>query len=117
MRALLASILLIAALPLPHAWAADYAPLNCSKANTPAEHAICRNYTLGQQEARMATLFAVTTSLVAMGQRGNIQDAQRAWLQKRETCGDRVACLTKAYDQRIDELDGVFRTIASRGPF
>lgn len=117
MRALLASILLIAALPLPHAQAADYAPLNCSKASTPAEHAICSNYALGQQEARMATLFAVTTSLVAMGQRGNIQDAQRVWLDKREACGDSVSCLTKAYDQRINELNAVFGTIASRGPF
>lgn len=117
MRALLASILLTAALPSPSVQAADYAPLDCSKARTPADRTICRNYALGQQEARMATLFAVTTSLVAMGQRGNIQDAQRAWLDKREACGDSVACLARAYDARIDELNSVFKTIASRGPF
>lgn len=117
MRALLTSILLTAALPSPYVLAADYSPLDCSKASTPADRTICRNYALGQQEARMATLFAVTTSLVAMGQRGDIQDAQRAWLDKREACGDNVACLTKAYDARIDELNGVLKAIASRGPF
>jgi uncharacterized protein len=65
----------------------------------------------------MATLFAVTTSLVAMGQRGNIQDAQRAWLTKREACRDDVACLTRAYAARIDDLNRVLKTIESRGPF
>jgi uncharacterized protein len=117
MRTLLASILLTAVLPLLSAWASEYAPLNCSRAKTPADRTICRNYALGQREARMATLFAVTTSLIAMGQRGDIQDAQRAWLGRREACGDRVACLIKAYDARIDELNTVLKAIAARGPF
>lgn len=99
------------------AYAGDYAPLNCSKASSPAERTICRNYNLGQQEARMATLFGVATSLVAMGQRGDLQDAQRAWLNKRDACGNDVACLTKAYDARIRDLNGVVESVASRGPF
>ena len=52
--------------------AADYAPIDCGRASLPAERAICRSYSLGQAEARMATLFGVVTSLVAMGQRGDI---------------------------------------------
>ena len=44
--------------------AADYAPLDCRKANAPALSAICNNYSLGQAEARMATLFGIATSLV-----------------------------------------------------
>jgi uncharacterized protein len=56
--------------------AADYAPLNCAAARTPTERTICRTYALGQLEARMATLYEWTTSLVAMGQRGDIQDGQ-----------------------------------------
>jgi len=99
------------------AHAADYAPVDCSKASSPAERTICRNYDLGQQEARTATLFAVATSLVAMGQRGDIQDAQLAWLKKRDACGNDVSCLTKAYDARMRDLNGVIEAIASRGPF
>jgi uncharacterized protein len=52
-----------------------------------------------------------------MGQRGNIQDAQRAWLSKRDACGSDIVCLTKAYDRRIGELNDVMAAIASRGPF
>ncbi|HVZ05176.1 lysozyme inhibitor LprI family protein [Hyphomicrobium sp.] len=97
--------------------AGTYAPLDCNKANIPAERAICANYGLGQQEARMATLFAITTSLVAMGQRGDIQDAQRAWLQRRDACGNNVSCLKKAYAVRIRDLNTVMEAIAARGPF
>lgn len=99
------------------AHAGGYAPLDCSKASSPAERTICRNYDLGQQEARTATLFAIATSLVAMGQRGDIQDAQRAWLKKRDVCGNDVSCLKKAYDARIRDLNGVIEGIASHGPF
>jgi uncharacterized protein len=86
--------LLIVAAP---ACAADYAPIDCGKAASPAEHAICCSYPLGQAEARMATLFGVVTSLVAMGQRGDIGDAQRQWLKQRDTCGGDTACLARAY--------------------
>lgn len=118
MRLGYASVVLAAAvLQSSFAYAGNYAPLDCSKTSSPAERTICRNYNLGQQEARMATLFGVATSLVAMGQRGDIQDAQRAWLKKRDACGNDVACLTKAYDARIQDLNGVVEGIAARGPF
>jgi uncharacterized protein len=114
----LSAALVIATLLLPQAASAgDYAPLNCDKANSPAERTICKSYDLGQDEARMATLFAIATSLVAMGQRGDIQDAQRKWLQSRDACGKKVACLGKAYDARIRELDAVVAGVVSRGPF
>jgi uncharacterized protein len=97
--------------------AGEYAPLSCKKANSPAEHTICDSYSLGQSEARMATLFGVTTSLVAMGQRGNIQDDQRKWLQSRDACGKSIPCLTEAYERRIREFESVLAGIASRGPY
>ncbi len=95
----------------------EYAPLDCAKAKSAAERTICKSYALGQAEARMATLYAIATSLVAMGQRGGIQDQQRAWLEGREACGDRIACLDAAYADRIRELNGVIAAVASRGPF
>jgi len=97
--------------------AADYAPLDCARAKTPAENTICRNYALGQAEARMATLYAVATSLVAMGQRGDIGDAQREWLKARDACGRNVVCLGRAYRTRIDQLNKVIAAIALRGPY
>jgi uncharacterized protein len=97
--------------------AADYAPLDCTKASSSAERAICSDYGLGQQEARVATLFAVTTSLVAMGQRGDIQDQQRAFLKERDACKSNVSCLRQAYDARDRQLEAVLAQIKQHGPF
>jgi uncharacterized protein len=118
MRPLLTAAILFCALCAPSlAAGANYSPLVCSKASSPAEHAICRTYSLGQAEARMATLFGIATSLVAMGQRGDIHDQQAQWLKKREACGTDTACLTDAYEARIGELGKVIDDIASRGPY
>ena len=51
---LVALSLLCASVP---ARAADYVPIDCSKASSPAESTIYRSYPLGRAEARMATLF------------------------------------------------------------
>ncbi len=114
----LSAVLVIAALLAPHAASAgDYAPLNCNKASSPAERTICKSYDLGQSEARMATLFGIATSLAAMGRRGDLEDAQRKWITSRDTCGKKIACLSKAYDARIGELNGVVTSVVARGPF
>jgi uncharacterized protein len=109
---------LLAAAGVPSAaWSADYAPLDCGKAQSAAEIAICKTYSLGQAEARMATLYAVDMSLVAMGQRGDLGDSQRQWLKTRDACGSDIECLSKAYSDRIEELDSVIHDITSRGPY
>ncbi len=97
--------------------AAGYAPLDCGRASSPAEKTICSDYELGQMEARAATLFKITTSLVAMGQRGDIQDGQRAFISQREACRTDVACIKNIYRTRIKQLEAVMAGIASRGPF
>jgi uncharacterized protein len=111
---LVALSLLAASVP---ARGAEYALIDCSKASSPAERTICRSYLLGQAEARMVTLFGVVTSLVAMGQRGDIGDAQRKWLNQRDACRDDSACIAHAYQSRIAALSATFDTIASRAPF
>jgi uncharacterized protein len=108
-------IILLAAVPARAA--ASYAPIECSKAASPSETAICGNYALGQAEARMATLFGVTTSLVGMGQRGDLGDQQRRWITQRDACGADTSCLARAYRTRIDELSAVLDSIVARGPF
>lgn len=109
--------LALAALAPFAAQAGAYSPIDCSKANTAAERVVCSSYDLGQDEAHMATLFSVATSLVAMGQRGSIEDTQRDWLKTRDGCGKSAECLRKAYTARIKELDDIIAGIASRGPF
>lgn len=116
-RALTVTIGLVCACSPSLALAADYAPLNCAKTRSAAEITICRTFALGQAEARMATLYGIATSLVAMGQRGDIGDAQIEFLKARNACGRNVACLTRLYNSRIDQLNKVIVAIASRGPY
>jgi uncharacterized protein len=97
--------------------AASYAPLDCAKASTAADATVCKTYALGQDEARVATLFEVLTSLVAMGQRGDIIDKQHQWIAVREACGSNVTCLSHAYQSRIEELSQALDALAKRGPF
>jgi uncharacterized protein len=97
--------------------AAPYTPLDCAKASTAADRTICRTYVLGQDEARLATLFEVLTSLVAMGQRGDIVDKQLQWITVREACGRNKGCLSRAYQSRINELSQALDALAKRGPF
>jgi uncharacterized protein len=118
MRQLLRAALAAAAIGLPSfAFAANYAPIDCAKARSAADRTVCRNYPLGQDEARMATLYGIDMSLVAMGQRGDIGDAQQQWIKRREACRESVACLSKAYADRIRQLNKVIDDIASRGPY
>ncbi len=97
--------------------AADYAPIDCRQAASASERAVCENYLLGQDEARMATLFQIATSMVGMGQRAQLQDDQRSFLSARNGCSDDVACLQRIYDARIQALQVVLNRIAQRGPF
>lgn len=111
---LLSSVLM----PVPcFSQTAAYAPINCAKASIPAEKTICGNYALGQNEARLATLYGLLTSLVAMGQRGDINDAQQKWIAVRNACGTDIKCLSEAYQARIGNLSKQFDALAKRGPF
>ena len=52
-----------------------------------------------------------------MGARGNLEDAQVAWLKRRQACGADRACLSKAYADRLLQLRTAFDELAKRGPF
>jgi uncharacterized protein len=97
--------------------AADYEPLNCAAVSSPSERAICDHYGLGQLEARMATLYQWATAFVGMGERGNMQDAQRIFLHERAACGPEVRCLREVYEARIERLQGVMKRVQEKGPF
>ena len=81
------------------------------------EKAICGNTRLIQQDARMATLYEVATSLAGMGTRGDLKDEQARWLDARHGCKADIACLGETYGKRIGELKKIIDAVASRGPF
>ncbi len=93
------------------------ASFDCARAKAPDEKAICATRALNDADVKLTTLYQVDGHLMAMGARGDMQDAQRSWLKRRQACKGNVACLTKAYTDRLADLQAAFDGIASRGPF
>lgn len=98
------------------AFAAPDGFTDCTKADLPDEKAICADPGLIQADARMVTLFKVATSLVGMGARGDVEDAQVKWLAGRHGCKADASCLRDAFEMRTEQLQKVIDTVAGRGP-
>ncbi|MGX1099322.1 lysozyme inhibitor LprI family protein [Amorphus sp. MBR-141] len=113
----LSTFLLSAAVAAALAGPAAAQSFDCANAAKPDEKAICGSRELANLDVKMATLYEVTTSLVAMGSRGAIQDDQRAFLETRGACGADVACIRSAYQSRIAALEDVVKRIAANGPY
>ncbi len=105
------ALLLLAATPVAAA------SFDCAKAKAPDEKAVCASRALNDADVKMTTLLAVDGQLMMMGARGDMHDDQRTWLKQRQACKGDVKCLTKAYKDRIADLQAAFDGIASRGPF
>ncbi len=108
-------VLLAAGLAL--AGPASAASFDCAVAHHPDEAAVCASRALSEQDVRMDTLYGVLTRLVGMGARGDLVDAQRAFLARRSACAANAACLSAAYDARIAALEAALAQIYARGPF
>lgn len=88
------------------------ASFDCSKTDLAAdEKTICENRALNDQDVKMATTFDILTQLMAMGSRDALKTEQSEWLKHRQTCEADVACLTKAYDERMVKLGEAFQSI------
>ena len=96
---------------------AQSASFNCAKAEAADEKAICADRALNDEDVEMAVLYTQLKPLLAMSARGSLEEAQVAWLKRREACGGEHACLSKAYVDRLLQLRGAFEEIAKRGPF
>jgi uncharacterized protein len=118
MRLALTALALTLAVPVAAipslSWAASF---DCNKARTPDEKAICANTALNDKDVKMSVLYEINKRTLAMGGRGAMQDAQQQWLKDRRGCGANRACLNRAYDRRLGELDRSMERIYRNGPF
>lgn len=96
---------------------ASAASFDCKSAQASDEQAVCSSLTLNDLDVRMATLYEVATHLVAMGQRGAMQDDQKAFLKARAACKFNKICIGNAYKARIGQIEAVLQSIYARGPF
>ena len=117
MRLVLTALALSLAVPVAAptvSWAASF---DCNRARAPDEKAVCANLPLNDKDVRMAVLYDVNKRTLAMGGRGALMDAQQQWLRDRRSCGANRACLNRAYDRRLAELERGLERIYRNGPF
>jgi uncharacterized protein len=89
------------------------ASFDCEKADlAPDEKMICDTRTLNDADVKMVTTFDILTSLLAMGNRDALKDAQSAWLKKRQACGPDAACLGAAYAERMKQLNEAYEGLS-----
>jgi uncharacterized protein len=93
------------------------ASFDCAQAAAPDEKAVCADRQLNDADVEMSVLYTQLKPLLGMGARGDLDEAQVAWLKRRAGCGDDRACLSKAYQDRLLQLRGGFEALAKRGPF
>ena len=96
---------------------AEAASFPCAKASLPDEVAICAHLDLNDEDVAMATRYEMLLALLPMGGAGALRDAQKGWLENRQSCGGDVACLRAAYSARNAALKSQFEDIVSRGPY
>lgn len=113
MRLFPTALLLALALPV----AAQAASFDCGRARAPDEKAVCADRPLNDKDVRMSVLYEVNKRTLAMGGRGALMDAQQRWLRDRRSCAANRACLTRAYDRRLGELERGLERIYRNGPF
>ena len=96
---------------------ASAASFRCAKAKLPDEKAICADRRLNDLDVELAVRLDVIKHLVLMGTRGALMDDQQAWLTARHQCGADHNCLTRHYDDRLEEINGALQRVYGKGPF
>ncbi len=99
-----AAVALLLTAALFAAPAARAASFDCARARSPDEHAICADPGLSNLDSRLTGLLDLDEGTVAMGQRGDMQDAQSAWVKMRSRCGADRACLRARYETRLKQV-------------
>ena len=96
--------LLLGLCGLLSAGGAQAASFSCVRAEAPDERAICADPGLSNLDSRLVGLLDLDEGTVAMGQRGDMQDAQGAWVKTRAACGSDRTCLRARYEGRLKQV-------------
>jgi uncharacterized protein YecT (DUF1311 family) len=88
------------------------ASFDCSKSDLKAdEKTICDNRNLNDLDVKMVTTFELMAGLLPMGNRGELQDQQSAWLKTRQACNADATCIGNAYEARLKQLMAAYSSI------
>jgi uncharacterized protein len=101
MRAVMSTIVLLAAAPLASAQSFD-----CKKAQTPVEKMICASPQLAELDEHLGRYYPAARDVV-QGAASCLQSDQSQWLKSVRNVCQNDACLKTAYLSRLAELDGL----------
>ena len=110
-------LLITASLLAASAQIAAAVPIDCSKAASKNERAICADPFLLQTDARLDTLYDIASRLVSPAEHDSLVDTQRAWLKGRDQCGTDKNCMRAAYAKRAAVFEAILQRAQARGPF
>jgi uncharacterized protein len=79
------------------------AGMDCLRAASATEKAICGNADLNRRDAELSALYGKVAA-AQPPQRAALRDAQRQWLKTRDACGAGADCIGLAYDSRSAAL-------------
>jgi uncharacterized protein len=77
--------------------------MDCSKAATAVENAICADKGLYEQDVKMGAVYGNLIKS-APDQKPEIKNAQRLWLKARNQCAEDIDCLNQRYRERLESL-------------
>jgi len=99
------SLAVFLGIALAGAYTAAGAPsFDCSDARTPVERSICSSAELSDLDNEIARSYATVLAASGPAARDELLRSQRAWLSRRNRCGDDSGCLAKSMRNRLAEL-------------
>ncbi|MFW9078010.1 lysozyme inhibitor LprI family protein [Pseudomonas sp. P2757] len=82
---------------------ATAAGMDCAKAASVVEIAICANKPLYELDVQMGAVYGRLIKAATQRQ-PEVKSAQRQWLKTRDACGEDVSCLNQRYTDRLQAL-------------
>ena len=81
------------------------------------ELTICFNPDLARFDVELSNAYKTYLSTHGEGENAALRAGQKVWLKERNACGSDVACIRKAYDERLTLISGASEgTLASAPP-
>ncbi|MEH6416135.1 lysozyme inhibitor LprI family protein [Pseudomonas sp. CGJS7] len=81
---------------------ADAAGIDCAKAKSKNEQAICADPVLTARDGELSAAYRAALKASRYG--GELKKDQQSWIRERDRCDGQVPCLRRAYVQRLTEL-------------
>ena len=92
--------------PVPARTTAPPRPsFDCRKARNPDEQAVCSDAALAAKDVRLSEVFGQYRTQLSPDALKQFLKNQAAWMAQRGQCGSDIACVGRAYDERIRQIE------------